>query len=88
MARVRDRCAARLWHLLAQLPNADQQAKLDALMHVPEGARSTPLDRLRRAPTRVSGPALVAALHRLDEIRALGVSALSLTTCRSIASAP
>jgi len=78
VARVRDRSAARLWHLLAQLPNADQQAKLDSLLHVPEGEWSTPLDRLRRAPTRVSGPALVAALHRLEEIRALGVSDLSL----------
>ena len=78
VARVRDRSAARLWHLLAQLPNADQQAKLDSLLHVPEGEWSTPLDRLRRAPTRVSGPALVAALHRLEEIRALGVSDLAL----------
>jgi hypothetical protein len=78
VARVRDRSAARLWHLLAQLPNADQQAKLDSLLHIPAGEWSTPLDRLRRAPARVSGPALVAALHRLEEIRALGVSDLSL----------
>jgi hypothetical protein len=78
VARVRDRAAVRLWHLLAHLPNADQQAKLDSLLHVPEGEWSTPVDRLRRAPTRVSGPALVAALHRLEEIRALGVRDLSL----------
>ena len=79
VARVRDRAATRLWHRLAQLPNADQQAKLEALVQVPDGARSSPLDRLRRAPTRVSGPALVAALQRLEDIRALGVSALSWT---------
>jgi Domain of unknown function (DUF4158) len=78
VARVRDRSAARLWHLLAQLPNADQQAKLDSLLHIPAGEWSTPLDRLRRAPARVSGPAFVAAVHRLEEIRALGVSDLSL----------
>jgi hypothetical protein len=35
------------------------------------------LDRLRRAPTRVSGPALAAACHRLEEIRTIGVSALA-----------
>ena len=78
VARVRDRAAARLWHQLAQLPNAEQQANLEALLQVPEGATATLLDRLRRAPERVSGPALVAALHRLEEIRALGVSDLSL----------
>jgi TnpA family transposase len=78
VARVQDRAATRLWHRLAQLPNAVQQANLEALVAVPDGARSSPLDQLRRAPVRVSGPALVAALHRLDAIRALGVSALSL----------
>ena len=61
VARVRDRCAARLWQRLAQVPTAEQKAKLEMLLHLPEGAWSTPFDRLRRAPTRVSGPALVAA---------------------------
>ena len=78
VARVRDRTAGRLWHMLAQLPNAAQQAKLDALLHVPEGARSSLLDRLRRAPVRVSGPALVTALQRLEDIREVGVSDLPL----------
>jgi hypothetical protein len=78
IARIRDRSATRLWHLLAKLPNAYQQANLDSLLDVPEEQRSTPLDRLRQAPDRVSAPALVFALHRLEEIRALGVSDLSL----------
>ena len=78
VARVREQAALRLWRLLAQLPNADQQARLEALVLVPDGARSSPLDRLRRAPTRVSGPALVAACQRLEEIRAIGVSDLAL----------
>ena len=78
VASIRDRAATRLWQQLAQLPNADQQAKLEALLEVPEGARSSALDRLRRAPTRVSGPALVAALQRLEDLRATGVSRLSV----------
>jgi hypothetical protein len=78
VARIRDRAAARLWARLAQLPTADQQTKLESLLHVPEGARSSPLDRLRRAPVRVSGPALVTALQRLEDIRTIGVSHLSL----------
>jgi TnpA family transposase len=78
VARVRDRAALRLWHILAQLPTPDQQARLETLLQVPEGARSSHVDRLRHAPTRVSGPALVAALQRLEAIRALGVSDLPL----------
>jgi TnpA family transposase len=77
VASIRDHAAARLWQRLAPLPNADQQARLEALVQVPDGARLSPLDRLRRAPTRVSGPALAAACHRLEEIRTIGVSALA-----------
>ena len=77
VASIRDHAAARLWQRLAQLPNADQQARLEALVQVPDGARLSPLDRLRRAPIRVSGPALAAACHRLEEIRTIGVSALA-----------
>jgi len=79
VARVRDRAAIRLWHMLARLPNSDQQAKLAALLELPDGANSSPLDRLRRAPTRMSGPALVTALQRLEDIRELGVGQLSLS---------
>lgn len=78
VARVRDRTALRLWRLLATLPTAEQRDNLAALLSVPEGARVSPLDRLRRAPTRMSGPALVGALERLEEIRAIGVSELPL----------
>ncbi len=43
VARVREQTALRLWQRLAQLPNADQQAKLEALLGVPDGARSSAL---------------------------------------------
>ena len=80
VAAVRDRAAARLWHRLAHMPDAAQHARLGALLVMPDGARQTPLDRLRQAPTRVSAAALVAALKRLAEVRALGVGPLDLTT--------
>ncbi len=46
---------------------------------VPEGERQTPLDRLRRGPTRVSSPALVAALRRVDAIRLFEVEHVDLS---------
>jgi hypothetical protein len=82
VARIRDRAATRLWHILAGLPHADQQAKLEALVQVPDGARSSALDQLRRAPVRVSGPALIDALQRFDDIRAIGVGELPLQIVR------
>ena len=78
VASVRDRTQTRLWRALARRADPALRQQLQLLLVVPDGARQTPLDRLRRAPTRVSAPALVEALHRLEEIRALGVSALDL----------
>lgn len=80
VARVRDRAAGKLWRTLAILPTAAQRAKLEALLIVPQGTRQSALDRLRRSPTRVSGPALVTALNRVEEIRALGVGTLDLSS--------
>jgi TnpA family transposase len=78
VAQVRDRTALRLWHRLATLPTADQQTQLEALLQVAEGERVSPLERLRRAPTHISGPTLVTALQRFEEIRAIGASELPL----------
>lgn len=78
VAQVRDRTALRLWHRLATLPTTDQQTQLEALLQVAEGERVSPLERLRRAPTHISGPTLVTALQRFEEIRAIGGSELPL----------
>ncbi len=79
VAQARDRASARLWRVLADAPDATQRERLEAMLVVPEGARQSHLDRLRRGPNRVSGPSLVAALGRLEEIRALGVAGLDLS---------
>src|SRR4051794_23633047 len=62
VAQTRDRAASRLWKALARAPGPEQRARLEALVIVPGGGRQTALDRLRKGPARVSGPALVGAL--------------------------
>jgi len=41
---------------------------------VPEGSRGSWLDKLRSGPTRVSGPALRAAIDRLKSVPELGIT--------------
>jgi TnpA family transposase len=79
VSSVREHASMRLWQALAQLPTPHQCALLETLLVVPQGERQTPLDRLRRGPSRVSSPALVAALHRVDAIRLFGVEHLDLS---------
>ncbi len=80
VAQVRDRAAARLWRRLAALLSPDQRAALERLVLTgADDGRQTRLDRLRRGPVHANSVTLVAALRRLDEVRALGVGGLDLT---------
>lgn len=77
ISQVRERTSQRLWRVLAKATNAAQQKRLESLLEVPDERQSN-LDRLRRSPVRVSGPSLVRALERLEEIRELGVREVCL----------
>jgi TnpA family transposase len=79
VAQVRDKAAARLWRTLARTLKPQQVARLETLLVAHEHSRQSPLERLRRAPTRVSVAGLVGALERLQEIRALGVGHIDLS---------
>src|SRR5437588_909080 len=79
VSSVREHASMRLWQLLAQLPTPRQVAQLEMLLMVPEGERQTPLDRLRRGPTRVNSTALVAVLRRVDAIRLFEVEHVDLS---------
>jgi hypothetical protein len=71
IARVRGRASSRLWRLLAARITPDQRERLDALLIVPDGARQSPMDRLRSGPTLRSTAELARAIERLDEVRQL-----------------
>jgi hypothetical protein len=79
ISSVREHASRRLWQLLSEIPTPEQRALLETLLEVPPGERQTPLDRLRRGPTRVSGPALVQALHRVEAIRLFELEHLDLS---------
>jgi Domain of unknown function (DUF4158) len=80
VAQVRDQAASRLWRTLARALKPCQAACLETLLVADESSRQSPLERLRRAPTRVSVAGMVEALERLREIRALGVGHIDLST--------
>lgn len=79
ISSTREHASRRLWRLLAAMPTPQQRALLETLLVVPDGERQTPLDHLRRGPTRVSGPALIQALHRVDAIRLFEMQHLDLS---------
>ena len=79
VAQVRDLAASRLWRTLARSLKPQQAIRLETLLVADETTRQSPLDRLRRAPTRVSIVGLVEALERLREIRDLGVGFIDLS---------
>jgi TnpA family transposase len=74
ISRLRQRVATRVWKRLGSCLTREQRTRLDALLIVPEGSRTSWLDQLRTGPVTASGPALVQALHRLQKIRDLNIS--------------
>jgi TnpA family transposase len=73
IARLRSRVEERLWRLLDRGISSEQQARLESLLVVPLGSRTSQLDRLRTGPVMVSSLSLIQALLRLHSVRELGI---------------
>jgi TnpA family transposase len=74
IAEIRSRMETRLWTLLGRNVNADQRARLEKLLTIADdGGRQSWFDKLRKGPVRISAPALVDALERIETVRALGI---------------
>jgi len=84
VARLRNRVENRLWKLLGRGITDEQRTRLEELLTVPPQGRSSWLDKLRSGPVRISGPALVNAIHRLQTVRDLSIklSATGVPTSR------
>lgn len=80
VARVREHATRRLWRKLAASASECQRGRLEALLVIPAGQRRTDLDRLRRAPVRVSAPEMTSALQRYAEVRALGAGGFDISS--------
>jgi len=76
VASARDSAEARLYETVAAAAKrADPQLprQLGELLQVSDRSRFSALERLRRSPRRSSGPEMVKALQRTEQVAALGV---------------
>ncbi|CAD5983138.1 MAG: Tn3 family transposase [Dolichospermum sp.] len=79
IASVRERVEQRLYFQLSKLPNQEQIQQLESLLIVTETSRPTLLEQWRTSATRISSPALVNALKKLENIRALDIGKLNVS---------
>ncbi|TMX10327.1 DUF4158 domain-containing protein, partial [Aeromonas salmonicida subsp. achromogenes] len=79
ISEVRERATNRLWQRLSVLPTQEQVIKLETLLQVPEGARTSLFDRYRKGPVTISGPAFNEAIGRYQELKAFGIHELDFT---------
>ncbi len=78
IAGVRERAAQRLYVRLVHLLSSRQQTQLQNPLSVDRVSNQITLDELRQQPTRISGPALVEVLERIEAIRLLDVRLIAL----------
>lgn len=79
ISEVRERATNRLWQRLSALPTPAQTTKLETLLQVPDGARTSRFDRYRKGPVTISGPAFNEAVDRYQELKAFGMHELDFT---------
>jgi hypothetical protein len=81
VAEARTAAERRLYDAVASAArraDPDLPYDLAKLLDVPDGARFSELERLRRPPTRSTGTAMVRALERVDEIAAFRLGRVGL----------
>ncbi len=79
ISEIRERANNQLWLRLSSLPTIEQKEKLETLLQVPEGMRSSLFDCYRKGPVTVSSPAFNASIDRYLELKAFGINKLDFT---------
>ncbi|OMH27556.1 Tn3 family transposase [Motiliproteus sp. MSK22-1] len=79
ISEVRERATNRLWLRLSALPTPEQATRLEALLQVPDGSRTSNFDRYRKGPVTISGPSFNDAVVRYLELKAFGIQELDFT---------
>jgi TnpA family transposase len=79
IAEIRERATQRLWQRLSVLPTVEQKEKLDALLKVPEGRRTSKFDDYQREPTNISSSSFNAEVDRYLELYAFGMQSLDFS---------
>lgn len=79
ISEVRERAINRLWLRLSALPTPEQAIKLEALLQVPDGSRTSNFDRYRKGPVTISGPSFNDAVVRYLELNAFGMQELDFS---------
>lgn len=79
ISRIRERTASRLWQRLSALPTPEQTAKLEMLLQVPKGSRTSHFDHYRKGPVKISAPAFNEAISRYQKLKALGMQELDFS---------
>lgn len=85
VAAAREAAEARLYEALdASARSADTRLpeRLVSLLQVPDGSRVSELERLRRSPRRSSGPEMVKALQRAEQLADLAAGRVEVETSR------
>ena len=79
IAEIRERADKRLWARLSSLPSQEQKARLEMLLQVPEGNRTSQFDFYRQGPTTISGPSFNEAIDRYKALMAFDMQALNFS---------
>ncbi len=77
IAEIRERTTNKLWKRLASLPSEAQKEKLEALLLIPEGERTSQFDYFRKGPVRISSPAFILAVERFQQLKRFNIQSLN-----------
>ena len=77
---VREEAAGQIYRELESLLTPTDKDALEALVVKADGETWTPLEQLKDPPDRISVPALLSALERLERIRAVGMGKIPISS--------